>query len=281
MIKNSNNDNNIDIKTVKSFSDEWSKFTQINLSESEAQIIFNKYFQIFPWVKLPREAIGFDMGCGTGRWAKIVSSRVGLLNCIDPSDALEVAKINLENRNNIVFYSASVNDKPLPDNSQDFGYSLGVLHHVPNTLSAIQCCVDMLKPSAPLLIYMYYNFDNRSFFYKLTWKLSELIRKLVSILPSKVKNIVTDIIALFIYFPLSKFSLIIEKLGFNVKNIPLSFYRNLSFYSMRTDSRDRFGTPLEKRFSRKEISNMMESCGLTNIIFSEFEPFWCACGIKK
>ena len=40
---NSNNENNIDLKTVKSFSDEWSKFTQINLSEDEAQIILNKY----------------------------------------------------------------------------------------------------------------------------------------------------------------------------------------------------------------------------------------------
>ena len=49
---------------------------------------------------------------------------------------------------------------------------------------------------------------------------------------------------------------------------------------MRTDSRDRFGTPLEQRFTRKEIEKMMESAGLKDITFSEETPFWCAVGIK-
>ena len=41
-------------------------------------------------------SIGFDMGCGSGRWAKLIANKVKLLNCIDPSAvALEQAKINL------------------------------------------------------------------------------------------------------------------------------------------------------------------------------------------
>jgi hypothetical protein len=50
---------------------------------------------------------------------------------------------------------------------------------------------------------------------------------------------------------------------------------------MRTDARDRFGTPLEERFTRVEIRKMMESAGLMNIEFSESEPFWCAAGQKR
>jgi hypothetical protein len=67
----------------------------------------------------------------------------------------------------------------------------------------------------------------------------------------------------------------------DVSGIPLSFYRDRSFYTMRTDSRDRFGTPLEQRFSRDQIQEMMTSCGLRNIVFSTSEPYWCAVGIKK
>ena len=37
---------------------------------------------------------------------------------------------------------------------------------------------------------------------------------------------------------------------------------------MRTDSRDRFGTPLEQRFSRSEILAMMQASGLQEIRFS-------------
>jgi hypothetical protein len=50
---------------------------------------------------------------------------------------------------------------------------------------------------------------------------------------------------------------------------------------MRTDSRDRFGTPLEKRFSKSQIGKMLESAGLEDIEFSDKAPFWCAVGRKK
>ena len=64
----------------------------------------------------------------------------------------------------------------------------------------------------------------------------------------------------------------------NVSNVPLGSYRNRAFYSLRTDSLDRFGTPLEHRFSRAAVRQMMEDAGLERISFRDAEPFWCACG---
>jgi len=43
---------------------------------------------------------------------------------------------------------------------------------------------------------------------------------------------------------------------------------------------DRFGTRLEKRFSRVEMERMMIVAGLTDIRFNEHPPFWTAVGIK-
>jgi hypothetical protein len=65
-----------------------------------------------------------------------------------------------------------------------------------------------------------------------------------------------------------------------VETFPLSQYRNNSFYTMRTDALDRFGTQLEQRFTKVEIQQMMENCGLENITFSE-TSFWTAIGYKK
>jgi len=62
---------------------------------------------------------------------------------------------------NIVFNQTTVDAPGIPAGSQDFGYSLGVLHHVPDTAAAIRSCVTLLKPGAPLLLYLYYAFDNR------------------------------------------------------------------------------------------------------------------------
>ena len=86
-----------------------------------------------------------DLGCGTGRWANLVASRVGHLNCIDPSKAIDVAKENLKDHKNISFFQESVDSLSIADESQDFGYSLGVLHHIPNTESALISCVKKLK----------------------------------------------------------------------------------------------------------------------------------------
>lgn len=272
---------NLDIATVKSFGDEWSRFDQSALSIAEAQRIFDEYFSVFPWDRLAKDSTGFDMGCGSGRWAKLMAPRVGHLHCIDPSSALGVAKLALSSAANVSFHQASVDESPLPPNSQDFGYSLGVLHHVPDTADAIRACVAMLKPGAPFLVYLYYAFDNRSFLFRLIWRCSDLLRRAVCKLPAMLKHLVTDILAVLVYYPLARFALLAERMGLAVASIPLSYYRNHSFYTMRTDARDRFGTPLEHRFTKHQVKEMMESAGLVSICFSDAAPFWCAVGLKN
>ena len=44
----------------------------------------------------------------------------------------------------------------------DFGYSLGVLHHIPDTCAGIKACARLLKRGGPFLVYLYYAFDNRA-----------------------------------------------------------------------------------------------------------------------
>jgi SAM-dependent methyltransferase len=177
-----------------------------------------------------------------------------------------------------VFHLSSVDEMPLPDNSMDFGYSLGVLHHVPDTTAGIRSCVTKLKHGAPLLLYLYYSFDNRPKWYKVTWQVSELGRSVISRLPFPLRFIASQSIAASVYFPLARGSAVLERLGVDVRRVPLSIYRARSFYVMRTDALDRFGTRLEQRFSAEQIRTMMVSAGLGNIRFSDQVPFWCAVG---
>jgi SAM-dependent methyltransferase len=272
---------NLDDKTVAGFGEEWSQFDQSKLSRTELHEQFTRYFRIFPWDSLPQDAVGFDMGCGSGRWAKLVAPRVGRLYCIDASNkALETARKNLQQFNNCQPIWASVGNLSIADNSLDFGYSLGVLHHIPDTANGIKTCVDKLKPGAPLLLYIYYAFDDRPIWYQWLWRLTDIIRRFISKQPFRVRFYITQLIAFFIYYPLARMSLILEKLGFNVDTFPLSYYRKLSYYTMRTDALDRFGTRLEQRFTAAEIRQMMDEAGLEKIQFSETMPFWCAVGYK-
>jgi len=273
---------NIDTRTVDGFGEEWSEFTQDKLTDEQVQDMFDKYFSLFDWDSLPGGAEGFDMGCGSGRWARLTAPKVGKLYCIDASkQALDVARNNLQEQSNCEFILASVDELPLEDESMDFAYSLGVLHHIPDTSSGINSCVDKLKPGAPFLVYLYYAFDNRPLWFRLVWKVSDVLRGVISQLPFRLKLLVTNILALLIYLPLAKLALLLEKAGMNVDNIPLSTYRKMPFYMMRTDSLDRFGTRLESRFTRAEIKQMLEEAGLEKIKFRDGVPYWCAVGVKK
>lgn len=272
---------NVDADVVAGFGDEWSRFDQSDVSEQELSGIFESYFEKFPWGMLKADSVGFDLGCGSGRWAKLVSERVGHLNLIDASDeALTVAKRNLRDRPNCSFHHASVDSIPLEDDSCDFGYSLGVLHHIPDTEAGLRSCVSKLKAGAPFLLYLYYSMDNRPAWFRLIWKASDLLRRGVCKLPHGPRSLVSDITALTIYFPLARLAKLAESVGINPELIPLSQYRNSSLYIMRNDALDRFGTRLEKRFSKAEIEVMMDRAGLERIVFAE-KIFWVGLGYKK
>lgn len=273
---------NIDKKVVEGFGNEWSRYDQSELSTEELSELFEAYFSIFPWHKLPKNAVGFDLGCGSGRWAYFVAPRVGTLHCIDPSaKALKVAENKLSTFKNCEFHLADAHHMPIVESSADFGYSVGVLHHIPDTKAALKTCATKLKPGAPLLLYLYYAFDNRPAWFRSIWRISDIIRRFIAKMPFRLKHAFSKILALLIYYPLARMSLLIERMGIPVDAFPLSYYRTRSFYVMNNDALDRFGTKLEQRFTRLQIKEMMNEAGLEHITFSETSPYWCVVGVKR
>ena len=275
------NRHNLDRATVDDFGREWRRFDQSAVSNAEVRRRFGEYFALFPWDRLPRDAVGFDAGCGSGRWAALVAPRVGRLHCVDASAAaLSVAQKGLVGLSNVDFHAAPLDAMPLPDNSMDFGYSLGVLHHLPDPAAGLAACVNKLKRGAPMLVYIYYAFENRPAWFRLLWRASDLLRHALSKAPFRLKSAIAELLAACVYWPLARAARLSERLGGNVANWPLSAYRRRSYYAMRTDALDRFGTRLEHRMTQAEIKVLMEQAGLSEIRFRDGVPFWCAIGRK-
>jgi ubiquinone/menaquinone biosynthesis C-methylase UbiE len=275
---------NADPTVTSGFGREWSTFTQSesSLEQAERERLFAEYFRIFPWSELPANAEGLDAGCGSGRWAFLVAPRVGRLHVLDASrEALEVAKANLAGQGNVAFHYASVSEIPLADNSLDFAYSLGVLHHVPDTAAAVRHIGSKLKPDAPFLIYLYYALDNRPVWFRAIWQVTNVARMAIARLPARLKLFASELIAATVYWPIARLCRALSKVGLSTRLIPLEAYKDRSFYTMRTDAYDRFCTSLEQRFSRKQIAEMLEQAGFDRIVFSEQVPFWCAVARKR
>lgn len=271
---------NIDDATARAFDDNWGAITTSHDS-ARGQRVFDDFFGLFPFDELGGEE-GFELGCGFGRHAARVAPRVGRLHCIDQSPrGIEAARRRLGDRDNVEFHIASVDSIPLEDGSQGFGYSMGVLHHIPDTKAALNSCVAKLRPGAPFLLYLYYAFDNRPAWFRAVWRVSESGRWVVSRLPFALRRLASALIAALVYWPLSRAALVLERAGLDVSPIPLSYYRRTPSSSLRWEALDRFGTPLEQRFSRAEIERMMRESGLGEIRFQETEPYWVAIGRKR
>lgn len=96
-----------------------------------------------------------------------------------------------------------------------FAYWLGLQHHVPDTEIAIANVACVLKLGVPFLVYFCYVFDNRPWWFRLLWGLTDGLRRVICrLLPP-------------------------------LRNFPLAYYRDKSSYVMRADALDLLGTRLE------------------------------------
>ncbi|MEO6638584.1 MAG: class I SAM-dependent methyltransferase [Ginsengibacter sp.] len=271
---------NIDKKVVQEFGEEWLKFSEFtDKSINEAA---EEYFDIIDESMVNSQTYALDIGCGTGRWTKYLSTKAGFIEAIDPSNAIFAAGKLLEDVENVRLTKASVETLPFADETFDFGMSIGVLHHIPDTQQALTDCVKKIKKGGHFYVYLYYDLDKRGILFKTLFSIVNAVRLTVSKLPNNSKKIVCDILAIVIYLPLVLLGQFFSAIGLKkiAKATPLSYYQNKTFFIIRNDALDRFGTRLEQRFSKEQIIEMMRQSGLTNIKVSPGVPYYHAVGKK-
>lgn len=267
-------DNNVDQKTIDSFSDEWTTFD--SFTDDEIQHIGAEYFDVVTDDMLNRRSLVLDLGCGSGRWSRYIADRAGIVEAIDPGASVLAASRLLADKNNVRITQASSDSIPFAASTFDLVMCLGVLHHIPDTQKALNDLIAKLKPGGYALLYFYYNLENRGKLYKFLFYCTNILRRVISRQPAGFKKFLCDLMAWTIYLPLRSLASTVKMLGGKqlCKKLPLSYYVGKSMHVMRNDALDRFGTPLEKRFSRQEIAAMCNLAGLHDLHFSDNAPYW-------
>ena len=272
---------NIDAGVVRSFGEEWLKFN--DFSDETIEGSANEYFDILNDTIINKNTYAIDVGCGTGRWTKFLTNKVAFIEAIDPSNAIFAADNLLGKIENVRLAKASTDTIPFADETFDFAMSIGVLHHIPDTQQAMKDCVRKVKKGGYFYCYLYHNLEKMHWWLKILFNISEVIRKVVHRLPYAAKHFVCDLLAIVIYMPFILWvRLLILLGGRNVaKKMPLYAYHNKSFFVIRNDSLDKFGTSLEQRFSKKEVEQLMLNCGLEDIVISPGTPYYHTLGRKR
>jgi SAM-dependent methyltransferase len=272
-------DENLDQGVIDSFGHEWATF---DYGETETTEALNAQFKAYcAPIDLnqfnPKISVAADIGAGSGRWASRLIPFFSLVYALEPSDgASEVLKNKFADEAKIAVLQETVGSNSIPLATLDLAMSLGVLHHIPDTALAIKDVSLRIKPGGMFLCYLYYNLENKPTFYKLIFNGVNVVRKIISALPQKIKQFVTSAIAALVYWPLAKFSKVMNKFGVNTSNIPLHHYADMPFVMLANDALDRFGTSLEQRFSKAEITEMLRLANfdISTLKFSDEEPFW-------
>jgi SAM-dependent methyltransferase len=286
MVAQLKRDQNIDQGVIDSFGHEWATF---HYGETETAEALNTQFDAYcAPIDLshfdPKKSIAADFGAGSGRWASRLIPFFSLVYALEPSDgASKVLKNKFAGEAKIVVLQETVGANSIPLESLDLAMSLGVLHHVPDTALAIKDVSLKIKPGGIFLCYLYYNLENKPTLYKLIFRCVNVVRKIVSGLPQKIKHFVTLVIAALVYWPLARFSKVLNRFRVNTSNIPLHHYADMPFVMLANDALDRFGTTLEQRFSKAEIIEMLSAADfdISTLKFSDIEPFWTFSVIKN
>lgn len=235
-------------------------------------------------VPIVRGNIGIDIGSGCGYDAYIMAKNnpgVTIL-ALDISDGVFKAQ-NLANRlSNMSVIKGSAADVPLKDDTLDFVYSFGVLHHIPSPEQGLREIRRVLKPGSPLFIYLYEDHSGNPVKH-FALEIIKIIRKVTIRIPSKLLYLLSYIASPFVVLLFSYPAKILDKFKATkplAKKIPFNFGTHP--FSLAGDLYDRFGAPLEHRFSKNEISDLFNKTGFININIDRFESKagWVAWGYK-
>ena len=279
MVSQNRKDENLDQGVIDSFGHEWATYDYGETETSEAlDAQFMAYCAPIDLTQFnPKTSSAGDFGAGSGRWSSRLSPHFSLVYALEPSDgANSVLKNKFSNDPKIVVLQETVGSNSIPLASLDLAMSLGVLHHIPDTGLAIKDVSRRIKPGGVFLCYLYYSLENKPAYYKMIFKAVDGVRRVISVLPQILKQLVTSLIAGVVYWPLARLSKVLNKFGINTSNVPLHHYADMPFVMLANDALDRFGTTLEQRFSKAEITEMLRVADfdISTLKFSDKEPFW-------
>lgn len=140
-----------DTMTQRRFGYEWVRYPTC-FAEEEENIFFAET-QIEP--RLFRNRLTLDAGCGMGRFTRIAGKQGGEVIGIDLSESVFTAAQITSHLNTVHIVQADILNLPFRNAAFDIVYSLGVLHHTPDTQKSFSALVKKLKKDGLCSIWVY------------------------------------------------------------------------------------------------------------------------------
>jgi SAM-dependent methyltransferase len=255
----------VGLSYADSFGFEWNRFHDVQIdilnNTKESEITLTEK-TAFTQSDLKGKVV-LDAGVGAGRFAEVVTRWGGEVVGVDITSAVDAAFRNIGKRNNVHVIQSDIFQLPFKRELFDCIYSIGVLHHTPDTKQAFQALVPYLKKGGQLAVYVY----EKSQFHKF----SDFWRR-VSVRMSIKTLYYLSLLAVPAYY-LCKIPLIGPRIHFW---FPTSMHQNWRYRWL--DTFDWYAPRYQWKHSIEEVVEWYTECGFVDIAVMPFPV--CVRGTK-
>nr|MBI3612084.1 class I SAM-dependent methyltransferase [Nitrospirota bacterium] len=235
--------------------------------------------------KVTQGTIGLEAGSGNGADTGVLAKRHPEIEIIslDMSEGVYRTLRRTIGLPNVHVVRASVLALPVKSALCDFGYSFGVLHHTADPQAGLHEIVRVLKPGGRVSLYLYEDHADNPW-KAVPLKLVAAIRHVTTKLNAKVLSALCYALSPFIVLVFSVPARVFrcfEATRPLAENMPFNF--GTSLFSVHGDLLDRFGAPVEVRYSRESVRAFMEACRLTQLRLTKIRTLagWVVSGVRN
>jgi SAM-dependent methyltransferase len=126
-----------------------------------------------------RGRLVLDAGVGAGRFAECAANAGGVVFGVDLTSAVDAAYENVGRRENVHLAQADIFALPFRPGTFDRAYSIGVLHHTPDTELAFARVATAVREGGQMAVYLYARYGP-------TARASDAIRRVTTRLPTRL-----------------------------------------------------------------------------------------------
>lgn len=169
---------------------------------------------------------------------------------------------------------------PVANDTFDFIYSYGVLHHLPEPMEGLRELVRVLKPGARMAMYVYEDFRERQPFWRALLTLANSGRRLTTRLSPGLLYRLCQIGSPMIYIVFTLPSRVLSRIpGCCSVAATIPFRHGTGPFSLVGDLYDRFSAPIERRYTRADALALLQQAGLEELEIAN-DRGWIVAGSK-
>jgi SAM-dependent methyltransferase len=244
-------------RTLRSYSYQWRKFKEM----------FPHWEEVFVDTVKPitpeffAGKVGLDGGCGFGRSIFYAATFGAEMIGLDLSEAIEAARENTRHLPNVHLVQGDIFHPPVRRQALDFVYSIGVLHHLPDPKGGFLSLSRLLKPGAPMFIWVYLRGRGRQI------KVFNVMRAISTRMPLRLLNAACLGLAVGQYAAFVGPRKALEAIGAPSlgAHIPFSFYARYPFRTLHADWFDGLAVPLQNYYKPHEIAEWYREGGFERV----------------